>query len=72
MALRLLLAPVFGLVLLRLSGRLMPHEDADALVRDAIETTIAGLRAGAATHAHRQDAALPNGEGAVHASKETP
>jgi AcrR family transcriptional regulator len=50
-ALRLILAPVMGLAMLRLSGRLMPHEDADALVRDAIETTIAGLRAGAATHA---------------------
>jgi AcrR family transcriptional regulator len=51
-ALRLLLAPVFGLVQLRLSGRLLPTEDADALVHDAIEVTIAGLRAGAAQRAH--------------------
>lgn len=50
-ALRLLLAPVFGLVQARLSGRLLPSEDADALVHDAIEVTIAGLRAGAATRA---------------------
>jgi AcrR family transcriptional regulator len=44
--LRLLLAPVFGLVLMHLSGRLAPNEDIDALVHSAIETTIAGLRAG--------------------------
>ena len=59
-----------GLVLLRLSGRLMPHEDADALVRDAIDTTIAGLRAGAAIHTHGAKAAAANGEAAVH-PKET-
>jgi AcrR family transcriptional regulator len=51
-ALRLLLAPVFGLVQMRLSGRLLATEDADALVHDAIEVTIAGLRAGAAQRAH--------------------
>lgn len=70
-ALRLVLAPVMGLALLRLSGRLMPHEDADALVRDAIETTIAGLRAGAATHARGTMPEIPNGDGAVHPSKES-
>ena len=32
----------------QLSDRLAPNEDADALVHAAIETTIAGLRAGAA------------------------
>ena len=69
-ALRLILAPVMGLALLRLSGRLMPHEDADALVRDAIETTIAGLRAGAATHARGTMPEVPNGN-AVHPSKES-
>jgi len=71
-ALRLILVPVFGLVLLQLSGRLLPHEDSDALVRDAIETTIAGLRAGAATHARGAVPAALNGEAAVHPSKETP
>ena len=70
-ALRLILAPVMGLALLRLSGRLLPHEDADALVRDAIETTIAGLRAGAATHACGTMPEVPNGNGAVHPSKES-
>ena len=50
-ALRLLWAPVFGIAALRLSHRLAPAEDADALVRDAIDTTIAGIRAGAPTHA---------------------
>ena len=50
-AMRLLFAPVFGIATLRLSGRLAPPEDADALARDAIDTTIAGLCAGAPTHA---------------------
>jgi AcrR family transcriptional regulator len=49
-AMRLLFAPIFGIAALRLSQRL-PQEDADALARDAIDTTIAGLRAGAPTHA---------------------
>jgi RND family efflux transporter MFP subunit len=46
-ALRLLFAPVIGIAALRVSNRLQPDVDADALVRDAIETTIAGIRAGA-------------------------
>ena len=50
-ALRLLWAPILGITSMRLSNRLAPGEDADALVHDAIQTTIAGLRAGAATHA---------------------
>ena len=49
-ALRLLFAPVLGIAALRLSNRATP-EDADALVRDSIETTIAGIRAGAPRHA---------------------
>jgi len=49
-ALRLLWAAVLGIASLRLSDRLTPGEDPDDLVRDAISTTIAGLRAGAATH----------------------
>jgi RND family efflux transporter MFP subunit len=52
-ALRLLFAPVIGIAALRLSNRMQPDVDADALVRDAIETTIAGIRAGAPTHARR-------------------
>ena len=44
--LRLIWAPILGIAALRLSERL-PHEDADNLVLDAIDTTIAGLRAGA-------------------------
>jgi RND family efflux transporter MFP subunit len=50
-ALRLLFAPVFGIAALRLSNRMQPDVDADALMRDAIETTLAGIRAGAPTHA---------------------
>jgi AcrR family transcriptional regulator len=49
-ALRLLWAAVIGVASLRLSDRLAPGEDADALIRDAISTTIAGLRAGGAVH----------------------
>ena len=54
-ALRLLFAPIFGIAALRLSHRLTPLEDADALVRDAIDTTIAGIRAGAPRHAQPAD-----------------
>ena len=43
-ALRLLWVSVIGIVALRVSDRLAPAEDADALVREAIGTTIAGLR----------------------------
>jgi RND family efflux transporter MFP subunit len=57
-ALRLLFAPVIGIAALRLSNRMQPEVDADALVRDAIETTIAGIRAGAPTHARRATAAI--------------
>jgi len=49
-ALNLIRAPILGIAALRLSQRLTP-EDADALALDAIETTIAGLRAGAPSHA---------------------
>jgi AcrR family transcriptional regulator len=48
--LRLLWAPILGIAALRLSERLAP-QDADDLVLDAIDTTIAGLRAGAPTRA---------------------
>jgi AcrR family transcriptional regulator len=49
-ALRLLWAPVIGITTFQLSHRLPADVDADALVRDAIDTTIAGLRAGAPIH----------------------
>jgi AcrR family transcriptional regulator len=49
-ALRLLWAPILGIAALRLSER-VPPEDADNLVLDAIDTTIAGLRAGAPSRA---------------------
>jgi len=49
-AIRLLWAPVIGITSATVSQRLPPEVNAEALVRDAIETTIAGLRAGAAVH----------------------
>ena len=48
--LRLIWAPILGIAALRLSERL-PAEDADDLILDAIDTTIAGLRAGAPSRA---------------------
>src|SRR5262245_10839835 len=48
--LRLIWAPILGIAALRLSERLT-HGDADDLVLDAIDTTIAGLRAGAPSRA---------------------
>jgi AcrR family transcriptional regulator len=50
--LRLIWAPILGIAALRLSERLRP-EDADNLILDAIDTTIAGLQAGAPTRARR-------------------
>jgi len=52
LALRLLLVAVVGIASLRLSDRLAPGEDPDALVRNAIATTMAGLCAGAAVRAY--------------------
>jgi len=48
--LRLIWASILGIAALRLSERL-PAEDADDLILDAIDTTIAGLRAGAPSRA---------------------
>jgi AcrR family transcriptional regulator len=58
-ALRLIWAPILGIAALRLSERL-PHEDADDLVRDAIDTTIAGLRAGAPSWSRPSDLCNPS------------
>src|SRR5215510_4249350 len=55
-ALRLLWAPVVGFGALRLSHRIPEGVEIDPLVRDAIETTIAGIRAGAPRHARPVDA----------------
>ena len=57
-ALRLLWAPVVGFAALRLSQRIPDGVEIDPLVRDAIDTTIAGIRAGAPRHARPVDAAL--------------
>ena len=56
-ALRLLWAPIVGIAALRLSQRIPEAVDIDSLVRDAIETTIAGIRAGAPRHARPVEAA---------------
>ena len=44
---RILWTAMYGAAVFRLSHRLAPGEDADALAHDVLETTIAGLRAGA-------------------------
>jgi AcrR family transcriptional regulator len=43
---RILLASVHGAAVMRLCDRLSPGEDADALARDTLEATLAGLRGG--------------------------
>jgi AcrR family transcriptional regulator len=45
---RVLSTTVYGAAVFRLSNRLAPGEDADALARDMLEATLAGLRAGVA------------------------
>jgi len=45
---RLLTLGLLGTAMLRLSGRLGPAEDADALARDVLAVTLRGLQAGAA------------------------
>jgi AcrR family transcriptional regulator len=57
-ALRLLWAPIVGFAALRLSQRIPEGVEIDPLVRDAIETTIAGIRAGAPRYARPAEAAL--------------
>jgi len=64
-ALRLLWAPIVGFAALRLSRRMPDEVDPDPLVRDAIETTIAGIRAGAPRHAQPAPASPPAPESAV-------
>jgi AcrR family transcriptional regulator len=65
--LRLLWAPILGIAALRLSERL-GHEDADNLVLDAIDTTIAGLQAGAASRARPSQPCSPASHRAVHST----
>ena len=60
-ALRLLWAPIVGIAALRLSRRMPDESDPDPLVRDAIETTIAGIRAGAPRHARPSSTAMTSG-----------
>jgi AcrR family transcriptional regulator len=43
---RVLSTAVYGASVFRLSNRMAPGEDADALARDLLEATLAGLRAG--------------------------
>jgi AcrR family transcriptional regulator len=45
-AFRLLMMGLLGVATLRMSDRLAPGENADALARDVIEVTLAGLRSG--------------------------
>jgi AcrR family transcriptional regulator len=63
-ALRLIWAPILGIATLRLSERTRP-EDADDLILDAIDTTIAGLQAGAPTRARRLPPFGPSSHSAV-------
>jgi len=51
-AFRLLAAAVVGVAVMRLSDRLAPGEDADAIAADIINVTIAGLQAGVPLRSH--------------------
>jgi AcrR family transcriptional regulator len=51
-AFRLLSTGLIGVAVLRLSERLGPDEDADAMARDALEVAIAGLRSGVVICSH--------------------
>ena len=62
--LRLLWAPILGIAALRLSERLAPP-DADDLVLDAIDTTVAGLRTGAPSRARPSAPCNPPGHSEV-------
>ena len=62
-AMRLLSAPILGLAAMRLSNRLTVDEHPDALARDAIDATIAGLQAGAARHSSALAASATSGCG---------
>src|SRR5215212_246997 len=44
---RILSTAMYGVAVFRLSHRLAPNEDADALAHDLLETTLAGLQVGA-------------------------
>jgi AcrR family transcriptional regulator len=51
-ALRLLTVGIVGVVVLSLSERLGPGESADALARDVLDVTLAGLRSGTPIRSH--------------------
>jgi AcrR family transcriptional regulator len=61
-AFRLLTMGLLGIAMMRMSDRLAPGEDADALAHDVIEVTIAGLRAGVALRAPASSCALDHKE----------
>ncbi len=58
-ALRVLSAGLLGIAALSLSERLAPGEDADLLASDALDTAIAGLRAGVVLKSAEVDLACP-------------
>jgi AcrR family transcriptional regulator len=51
-AFRMLSTGVIGVAVLRLSDRLGPDENADALAKDVLDVTIAGLQSGIALRSH--------------------
>jgi len=50
-AVRMLTVGILGVASMRLSGRLGPNEDADALARDVVDVVLAGLKSGVALRA---------------------
>jgi AcrR family transcriptional regulator len=64
-AFRLLTTGLIGVATLRLSQRLGPDEDADALARDILDVTIAGLQSGIALRSTGQACAMDDASAEV-------
>jgi AcrR family transcriptional regulator len=67
-AFRLLTMGLLGVAMMRLSDRLAPGEDADALARDVLRVTLAGLKSGVALESVHSDCSLEQAEASAKVS----
>jgi hypothetical protein len=63
---RVLTSAVIGVAVLRLGERLAPGEDADALARDMVDVTLAGLRSTPTLRARAGDCAFDEPPTSLH------
>jgi AcrR family transcriptional regulator len=69
-AMRLMTSGVLGVAVLRLTDRLAPGEDADAIASDVLDTILAGLRSGVALKSRGGDIACsPASHADAHAAQ---